>query len=118
MSLQVEREKKGRVLVVRLIGELDHHTSEQVRKQVELGLDDKDVVHLVLNLDSLEFMDSSGLGVILGRYKRVAQAGGRTAVCALKPAMRTLFEMSGLLKIMTVYPDESEALEDLKEASV
>ncbi|MDE7512364.1 anti-sigma factor antagonist, partial [Pediococcus pentosaceus] len=69
MSLQIDLEQKGSVLLVRLQGELDHHTAEELRGQVEQVLADGQVKHIVLNLELLSFMDSSGLGVILGRYK-------------------------------------------------
>ncbi|WP_422121593.1 STAS domain-containing protein, partial [Pediococcus pentosaceus] len=65
----MDLEQKGSVLLVRLQGELDHHTAEELRGQVEQVLADGQVKHIVLNLELLSFMDSSGLGVILGRYK-------------------------------------------------
>ncbi|ADC51014.1 MULTISPECIES: anti-sigma F factor antagonist [Alkalihalophilus] len=113
MSLVMDLERKGSVLLVRLEGELDHHTAEKLRKQVEGHLTDASVKHIVLNLEQLSFMDSSGLGVILGRYKQVKANGGEMVVCAISPAVKRLFEMSGLFKIIRLEENEQFALKTL-----
>lgn len=110
MSLQIDLQQKGSVLLVRLVGELDHHTAEQLRNQVEDNLAKKQIKHIVLNLEQLTFMDSSGLGVILGRYKQVRAIGGEMVVCAISPAVKRLFEMSGLFKIIRLEESEQYAL--------
>jgi stage II sporulation protein AA (anti-sigma F factor antagonist) len=110
MSLTVSTEVRGDTLIVRLEGELDHHTAEQVRATVEAELDRGLTQNLVMNLEGLQFMDSSGLGVILGRYKRVTQAGGRMTLCAVNDQLMKLFELSGLLKILRIFPSEAQAL--------
>ncbi|KHF40253.1 anti-sigma F factor antagonist [Halalkalibacter okhensis] len=113
MSLQIDLEQKGSVLLVRLQGELDHHTAEELRGQVEQVLADGKVKHIVLNLELLSFMDSSGLGVILGRYKQVKANGGEMVVCAISPSVKRLFEMSGLFKIIRLEDSEQFALQTL-----
>lgn len=106
-------ERKGSVLLVRLVGELDHHTAEELRGRVEAVLTDGEVKHIVLNLENLSFMDSSGLGVILGRYKQVKAIGGEMVVCAISPSVKRLFEMSGLFKIIRLEESEQFALKTL-----
>ena len=114
MSLHIDLEKKQTVLLVRLTGELDHHTSEQLKTKIEMVLEDNDVIkHLVLNLESLSFMDSSGIGVILGRYKQIKKRNGEVIVCSISPQIKRLFEMSGLFKIIRLEPSEEIALETL-----
>ncbi|MNW65584.1 Anti-sigma F factor antagonist [compost metagenome] len=61
-------------------------------------------------------MDSSGLGVILGRYKLIRSKGGKMVVCDATAPVQRLLEMSGLFKIMPLYDDESAALSDLEVA--
>ncbi|UOF92925.1 anti-sigma F factor antagonist [Fodinisporobacter ferrooxydans] len=92
-------------------GELDHHTAELVRNRVDQELGGRECQHMILNLSGLTFMDSSGLGVILGRYKRVTQGGGRMAITNVDPQIRRLFEMAGLLKIIQFYDTEDLALQ-------
>ncbi|WP_078553160.1 anti-sigma F factor antagonist [Bacillus alkalicellulosilyticus] len=113
MSLLINLEQKGTVLLVRLEGELDHHTAEQLRQQVEERFEQFELKHIVLNLENLSFMDSSGLGVILGRYKQVKNIGGEMVVCAISPAVKRLFEMSGLFKIIRLEESEQFALQTL-----
>lgn len=113
MSLEINLEQKGAVLLIRLEGELDHHTAEKLREQVEEQFAKKELKHIVLNLEHLSFMDSSGLGVILGRYKKVKNLGGEMVVCAISPAVKRLFEMSGLFKIVRLEENEQYALQTL-----
>lgn len=113
MSLNINLEKKEAILLVRLQGELDHHTSKMLREQVDELLQVGDIKHIILNLENLSFMDSSGLGVILGRYKQVKNNGGEMVVCSISTPVKRLFEMSGLFKIIRLVESEQYALETL-----
>ena len=113
MSLTVEMERIHDVLCIRLSGELDHHTAEELREKAAEAIERNHIRHLVLNLEQLTFMDSSGLGVILGRYKQIKQVGGEMVVCAISPAIQRLFDMSGLFKIIRLDPTEEFALQRL-----
>lgn len=117
MSLGIDFNVKESVLCIRLTGELDHHTAETLRNQVSEHMERYDIRHIVLNLDELSFMDSSGLGVVLGRYKEIQQLGGEMIVCAISPAVKRLFDMSGLFKIIRLEQSEQHALQTLGVAS-
>lgn len=111
MSLQVDLEVVSDVMIARLRGELDHHTAESARRQMEEKILSGDVRHIVLSMEHLHFMDSSGLGVILGRYKQIKNRGGEMIVCSINPLIHRLFELSGLFKIIQVKENEGEALQ-------
>ena len=113
MSLVIQMEAKNSVLLIRLKGDLDHHTAEQLRQQAEKTIEKHSIQHIVLNLEELHFMDSSGLGVILGRYKQIQKNQGEMIICAISPAVKRLFEMSGLFKIMKLEQSEKNALQRL-----
>ncbi|GIN55695.1 anti-sigma F factor antagonist [Lederbergia ruris] len=113
MSLNIELDVRQDVLCVRLSGELDHHTAEDLRGKVSETIEAYDIHHIVLNLANLTFMDSSGLGVILGRYKQIKLKNGEMVVCAISPSVKRLFEMSGIFKIMNLETSEQLALERL-----
>ncbi|MBY8913609.1 anti-sigma F factor antagonist [Bacillus sp. YC2] len=117
MSLGIDFHVKETVLCIRLSGELDHHTAESLKQKVAESLERDGICHIVLNLEDLSFMDSSGLGVILGRYKQIKQLGGEMVVCAISPAVRRLFDMSGLFKIIRFEQSEQKALLTLGVAS-
>ena len=69
------------------------------------AIESNDIRHIILNLEQLSFMDSSGLGVILGRYKQIKQVHGEMVVCAISPPIQRLFDMSGLFKIIRLRTD-------------
>ncbi|SET55525.1 anti-sigma F factor antagonist [Paenibacillus sp. NFR01] len=116
MNAHVEMEHQRSVLIVRLSGELDHHAAEFVRLELDEAIMRRQAKHLVLSLKDLQFMDSSGLGVILGRYKLIRGKGGKMVICDASAPVKRLLEMSGLFKIMSLYEDESAALSDLEVA--
>ncbi|WP_338451735.1 anti-sigma F factor antagonist [Niallia oryzisoli] len=113
MSLNIGLEVKQDVLCIRLSGELDHHSADELRKQAVSAIEEYDIRHIILNLEHLSFMDSSGLGVILGRYKQIKQLHGEMVVCAISPSVQRLFDMSGLFKIIRLEPTEDNALQRL-----
>lgn len=113
MSLSIQLEVVKEVLCIRLSGELDHHTAEQLRDEATRAIEKYGIRHIVLNLQELAFMDSSGLGVILGRYKQIKQMHGEMVVCAISPAVKRLFDMSGLFKIIRQEANEAFALKNL-----
>jgi stage II sporulation protein AA (anti-sigma F factor antagonist) len=113
VSLNIDLEVKNDVLCIRLTGELDHHTAEDLRELATNAIEKHNIRHILLNLEHLSFMDSSGLGVILGRYKQIKQLHGEMVVCAISPAIQRLFDMSGLFKIIRLEPTEEFALHSL-----
>jgi stage II sporulation protein AA (anti-sigma F factor antagonist) len=113
VSLNIDMEVKNDVLCIRLTGELDHHTAEDLRELATNAIEKYNIRHILLNLEHLSFMDSSGLGVILGRYKQIKQLHGEMVVCAISPAIQRLFDMSGLFKIIRLEPTEEFALQSL-----
>jgi len=98
-------------LVVRLEGELDLHTAERFRQVVERALAETGARDLVLNLGRVTFIDSSGLGVILGRYKRLRESGGNMSLVRASSRIKPILEISGILRIIPLYGSEQQALE-------
>mgnify|MGYP001951502293 FL=1 len=111
--MQIELKRHRKALVVRLKGELDHHTAEGLRAKLDEEIKQSGDISLVLSLKGLTFMDSSGIGVILGRYRQIHAGGGKMVVCGVHPHLHRLFEMSGLYKIIALENDEKAALASL-----
>lgn len=111
MSLQVDIACQRNVLLVRLVGELDHHSATGVRERIDRELSKGVYAHLVMNLSRLTFMDSSGLGVILGRYRQISEMNGKMVLCSVQPSIYRLFELSGMFKILPFCEDEKTALD-------
>lgn len=103
---------QGDTLIARLSGELDLHAAPVFRKAIDEALEESPHLrNLILNLQEVTFVDSSGLGALLGRYRILQRRGGQMVAVSLQPRVRKLFEMSGLLKIIKVVDNESQALE-------
>lgn len=117
MGLQANYVVRENVLVVRLEGEIDHHEASQLRKEWQGYIQQEEIVHVILNLANVHFMDSSGIGVILGRYKEIMSKGGELVVCHVTAPVERLFAMAGLYKIMRVEQSEEQALLSLGVAS-
>ena len=93
-------EKKKNTLTVRLTGELDHSVAAGIRAEVDELILDPRIRRLVFDLSELEFMDSSGIGLIIGRYKLMARRGGTVAVSCPGGRVDQIFEMSGLYQLI------------------
>ncbi|HEY8344222.1 MAG TPA: anti-sigma factor antagonist [Bacillota bacterium] len=114
--MNIEINRSGSVLIARIQGELDLSTAPLFREKVEAELEQfEGVKHLLLDLEETPFIDSSGLGVILGRFKHISQRGGRLSAINVSDHVRRIFELSGLLKIMSIQPTLEDALNSLKE---
>jgi len=103
--------------VVDIDGELDHHTADFLRDKVDSVLEDTNIKIIVFDLKKLKFMDSSGIGVLIGRYKVVSQRGGVVAVTGVTPQINKIFEVSGLYKIIKKYNSLDTALRDIRGCS-
>ena len=93
-------EKKRDALIVRLSGELDHSAADRIRGELDRLIDETGPKRLILDLKGLEFMDSSGIGLIIGRYKRMKRRGGRVGVLGQDSRIDRIFRMSGLYQLV------------------
>ncbi|MGM9572764.1 MAG: anti-sigma F factor antagonist [bacterium] len=110
MKLDVERKEMN--IIIRLSGELDLYTVNNLRAVLEREMEVKGIKNLILNLGKVDFIDSSGLGLILGKYKALTERGGKVVAVDLLPVVKKIFELSGLLKIIPIYDTESQAVAD------
>lgn len=117
MSLTTFFNVRENVLIIRLTGELDHHEATILREAWQNKLKEGTVKHVILNLEEVTFMDSSGIGVLLGRYKEILELGGELVVCSVNPSIKRILEMSGMFKIIRIESDEEFALLSLGVAS-
>ncbi len=114
VNLELTTKREHQFLIAALTGELDHHSAEAVRGKLDLELEIHPGTHLILDLSGLTFMDSSGLGVILGRYRKIKSLGGEMAIVNIPHAIEKVVQISGLHKIMHFYRSKSEALREMK----
>ena len=95
MHLSVENYKNN--LLVELKGELDHHSSENTRQKIDQQYFDQRLKNIILDLRGLTFMDSSGIGLIMGRYRNCLERKGSIVIVSDNVYVEKILKMSGLL---------------------
>lgn len=104
---------KDDLLKINLDGEIDHHRSMEIKDEVDYQIVKHKIKKVLFNFKNVSFMDSSGVGMIIGRYKILDKLGGKVGVVNLTPRVTKIFEMSGLFSIINYFDDEREAIEKL-----
>ena len=97
-----EYEVKGQVLVIRLKADLDHHTALSVRESADSLLARSHAKHLLFDFTGVDFMDSSGIGVIMGRYRKIIQRGGDMVAVNTNRRIEKILLLSGIQKLITI----------------
>ena len=98
--MEIKAVRRGPRIIVRLSGELDHHSAADVRGTLDAVLRDVTVREMQLDMTDVTFMDSAGLGVVLGRYRTLAARGGRLIVSGVRTPIDRIFRMSGLYALV------------------
>lgn len=100
-------EVNERTMVIRLREDLDHHNAVYIREMADSFLEKYPIDRIIFDFQGVEFMDSSGIGVIMGRYKQMSYVGGSVYVCGIGKNVDRIFQMSGLYKLVKLL-DETE----------
>ena len=108
----------GPVLVMRLSGDLDVASAPQLRQMLVRTVAESEGSPLVVvDLGGIDFLDSTGLGVLLGAVKRVRGQGGELALCRAEPQVRKVFEITHVIEILPIHHDVSSAVASVRGAS-
>jgi len=107
-------EIKGSALVALPDCEIDHHSTERLRAQIDAAFDKSSCRHIIMDFSQVGFMDSSGIGMIIGRYKSTEKRGGQLCITGMNSEMQRLFNLSGLAKIITRTDTVDDALKNLQ----
>jgi len=109
LNLQVA----GNALIAKPNCEIDHHSAERMRGQIDAAFDNSSCRHIIFDFAGVNFMDSSGIGMIIGRYKNAEKRGGKLALAGMNDEMARIFQISGLAKIITRTTTVEEAQQNL-----
>ena len=107
-------ENCGRILTVKISGELDHHNAAPLRAAVDDEIIAGKICGLVLDLSGLEMMDSSGIGVIMGRCRLMESLGGHLCVSGAKEPIRKIIMLSGLGRLVGICDTVAEGIRILE----
>ena len=108
--MQVKFLCKGNSLIVALNGELDHHSAQLVSSKIDSEIVNTITKNLLIDFSRVTFMDSSGIGVVVGRYKNILQLKGNLVLINPSSQIKRIFEMSGILKQIKVYESIDKAI--------
>ena len=97
--MRYETEQIGGALVVKLYGEIDQHCVSEIRDDIDRQIAIRNINSLIVDLGGVEFMDSSGIGMIMGRYKNMVSCGGKMMLVRPQPQVDKVLELSGIKKL-------------------
>lgn len=94
-------------LTIFLPKELDHHNAEKIKRESDQVIEKNHIRYVIFDFAETNFMDSSGIGVIMGRYRRIMMTGGEVCAVNANERMKKILTMSGITKIMQIYEEEN-----------
>jgi len=100
--MKVEYQKEDKLLYLKITEEIDHHSCEKIKKRADYEIQIHIPKKVIFDFENVNFMDSSGIGMVIGRYKLASMFGGKTSMVNVKPAIKKVFEMSGILKLIPI----------------
>lgn len=116
--MEIKYLEKQKILVFRITEEIDEFKAKEIRRKADYEIERFMPKRVIFDFNRVSFMDSSGIGMIIGRYKQTSRLGGKMELANLRPAVRKIFEMSGILKLISEVNLEDEDLPELQEKFV
>ena len=103
-------EAKGQTLIIHMPAELDHHNCRNLRYETDLLMAENYLAKLIFDFSRTSFMDSSGIGILLNRYKQIKASGGEVSFYGASPQIRRILKLGGLLALMPQFESKEEAI--------
>ena len=94
--------EKDKLLVFKISEEIDDYSVQKIRRKADYEIERYMPKRVVFDFDNVTFMDSAGIGLIIGRYKFANMLGGTLEVANLTNNVKKIFEMSGILKLIPI----------------
>ena len=100
--MKVNYNEKDKSLYLQITEEIDHHSSEKIRTRADFEIQKYIPRKLTVDFENVNFMDSAGIGLILGRYKMMNMFGGTMDITNVNPSVKKVLEMAGITKIIPI----------------
>ena len=102
---------KENCLTIFLPAEVDHHKAEEIKREADKVIEEQHIKYVIFDFGRTNFMDSSGIGVILNRYKQMEGSSGTVAVYGAGERMRRILRIGGVYRLVQSYRTREEALD-------
>jgi anti-sigma B factor antagonist len=112
-SIEINQTQSGNMLILSLSGKIDAMTSKELEAALN-SLTGHDGVNIVLDMGGVEYISSSGLRILMAALNRVRQSHGDLVLTSLQPMVMEVFEITGIKRFFSIYPNKSDALNSLK----
>lgn len=109
MDLQIEVRRNGDYAILDLVGEVDAYTAGRFR-EIMLGVIEEGHKDVIVSMQKVEYIDSSGLGALVGGLKRVSERNGKIVIVCDNQQVKKVFEITGLEKVFQIFAKESDAI--------
>lgn len=103
------------VMIYYLPKELDHYAADKIKRNSEIVFESEDVKHLIFDFENTRFMDSSGIGLITGRFRKVHDKGGCAYVINVNETIDKVLTMSGIYRIVSKMNTKEDIINALYE---
>ena len=100
-----EYKKESRTLILRVTEEIDQCVADRIRRKLDNEIEIYSPKKVIFDFGGIEFMDSSGIGMVLGRYKLVKMLGGNFEIVNVNKRLKKIFDMSGVSRIIDIKED-------------
>ena len=94
--------EEDKLIVFKITDEIDDHSVQMIRRRIDYEIERYMPKKIIFDFNSVTFMDSAGIGLIIGRYKFARMLGAKIELTNLGTSIRKIFEMSGVLKIVPI----------------
>lgn len=102
---------RGTDLTIQVPSELDHHNAEKIRRGSDNLIQNRNIRRIIFDFQKTQFMDSSGIGMIMGRYKNIRFMGGEVIAVHVNERVHRILTLSGIYKVIDIYEQLPERLQ-------
>lgn len=92
----------GEVLTVYLQGDIDHHSAKIMREEIDGAIEYNMPSLLIMDFTEVSFMDSSGIGLVMGRFKLLQKSGAKLNITGLSPTLQRIMKLAGIERLATI----------------
>lgn len=102
MGVSINADKQRRIITAKINGDLDHHTAKYIRGDIDMAIHENNPKTLILDFSAVTFMDSSGIGLVMGRYKIMNELSGEVLIANTPSYIGKVMHLAGLNKLCRI----------------